>query len=162
MKFKIVEKFITMRKNFGGNVFFSLYKNPTTAELTQKNMSTENRGFVTVNGDLFIEMAEGVRYSEINHDALLSWLKYENLIKGVPENWHRDFRGAIGVHRIENSLDFQLSESVCGHFEYEVDKTPSIRKKRMETSIIPKLKKCKKKNPHLSFYFDLTRKEKLA
>ena len=162
MKFKIVEKFVDMKKNFGGNVIFSLYKNPTTPELKQKNTSYGNRGFVTENGDLFIEMANDDRYSTITHSGLLNWLNDKNLIKDIPEKWWENFRSAIGVQRIEDSMDFELSESIVSYFEYDLDGRPSIRKKRLETSITPKLKKCKKKNPHLTFYFDSTRQEKLA
>ena len=161
MKFKIIEELMSTAGQMGG--VYHIYKNPTTFELKQKGTSDDNRGMITADGDLFIEMLEVTpdhTFSFLIHDDLIQRLFDDGLIDVIYRKWWLDYSGPIAVQRISNTLDFCLSESIVS----VLDNPNRIANpdEELKKNIVPKLEKCKEKNPHLAFYFDETRKEKLA
>lgn len=150
---KMTEKFVTMQQvalTGRPSLLFSVYLNPDREEM-RKYVARGARGFLTTDGDLYVEGYENIdnnekSISQIDHRVFLEALQQQGIIENVKLAWRYLAKGGgIAVQRNNDADEIYIGES------YEDDprevKVPITKSKYVYDCF----ERAKIKNPNIKF-----------
>jgi hypothetical protein len=154
------EKFVTMAHAtipgwvMGGKpktILFSIYKNPDSDE-TRRFVAVGARGFITTNGDMYLEGYEDpdsrAQGSQIMHGPLLEVLRDMGILRDVDGAWGK-LVGGVSIQRYGETNRMYLGESL------DSELLADLSQEEYDARVTNVLQRAKEKNP--KFDFDTTR-----